>query len=102
MQPLAGAFLYRLGHGPLKAERRVRFPYALPPQKQGVFEDFRPRKPKMSRKVRIKVTIFSLNLPHPAPSWSTLKTNSAGALMEKWSHPITVDDPGLTWREAGG
>ena len=26
----AGAFVYRLGHGPLKAERRVRFPYALP------------------------------------------------------------------------
>ena len=25
-----GAFVYRLGHGPLKAERRVRFPYALP------------------------------------------------------------------------
>jgi hypothetical protein len=28
--PLNGAFVYRLGHGPLKAERRVRFPYALP------------------------------------------------------------------------
>src|SRR5437867_7467264 len=27
---LFGAFVYRLGHGPLKAERRVRFPYALP------------------------------------------------------------------------
>ena len=27
-----GAFVYRLGHGPLKAERRVRFPYALPDQ----------------------------------------------------------------------
>ena len=27
---LGGAFVYRLGHGPLKAERRVRFPYALP------------------------------------------------------------------------
>src|SRR5882724_1804389 len=27
---LNGAFVYRLGHGPLKAERRVRFPYALP------------------------------------------------------------------------
>jgi hypothetical protein len=26
----SGAFVYRLGHGPLKAERRVRFPYALP------------------------------------------------------------------------
>ena len=25
-----GVFVYRLGHGPLKAERRVRFPYALP------------------------------------------------------------------------
>src|SRR5437773_12498607 len=25
-----GAFVYRSGHGPLKAERRVRFPYALP------------------------------------------------------------------------
>ena len=25
-----GAFVYQLGHGPLKAERRVRFPYALP------------------------------------------------------------------------
>ncbi len=30
--PLRGAFVYRLGHGPLKAERRVRFPYALPLQ----------------------------------------------------------------------
>jgi hypothetical protein len=28
--PLHGAFVYRLGHGPLKAGRRVRFPYALP------------------------------------------------------------------------
>ncbi len=28
--PLDGVFVYRLGHGPLKAERRVRFPYALP------------------------------------------------------------------------
>ncbi|MEY3276508.1 MAG: hypothetical protein RL153_1776, partial [Verrucomicrobiota bacterium] len=28
--PIVGAFVYRLGHGPLKAERRVRFPYALP------------------------------------------------------------------------
>lgn len=27
---LSGAFVYQLGHGPLKAERRVRFPYALP------------------------------------------------------------------------
>lgn len=27
---LVGVFVYRLGHGPLKAERRVRFPYALP------------------------------------------------------------------------
>ena len=27
---LIGVFVYRLGHGPLKAERRVRFPYALP------------------------------------------------------------------------
>jgi mRNA-degrading endonuclease RelE of RelBE toxin-antitoxin system len=27
-----GVFVYRLGHGPLKAERRVRFPYALPNQ----------------------------------------------------------------------
>jgi hypothetical protein len=27
---LDGAFVYQLGHGPLKAERRVRFPYALP------------------------------------------------------------------------
>jgi hypothetical protein len=27
-----GAFVYQLGHGPLKAERRVRFPYALPPE----------------------------------------------------------------------
>ena len=26
----SGAFVYQLGHGPLKAERRVRFPYALP------------------------------------------------------------------------
>jgi hypothetical protein len=25
-----GAFVYRLGHGLLKAERGVRFPYALP------------------------------------------------------------------------
>ena len=25
-----GAFVYQLGHGPLKAGRRVRFPYALP------------------------------------------------------------------------
>ena len=25
-----GAFVYQLGRGPLKAERRVRFPYALP------------------------------------------------------------------------
>jgi len=25
-----GVFVYRLGHGPLKAERWVRFPYALP------------------------------------------------------------------------
>ena len=25
-----GAFVYQLGHGPLKAERRVRFPCALP------------------------------------------------------------------------
>ena len=25
-----GVFVYRLGHSPLKAERRVRFPYALP------------------------------------------------------------------------
>ena len=30
---LAGAFVYQLGHGPLKAERRVRFPYALPEAK---------------------------------------------------------------------
>ena len=30
MGPPAGAFVYQLGHGPLKAERRVRFPYALP------------------------------------------------------------------------
>jgi len=29
---LGGAFVYQLGHGPLKAERRVRFPYALPIQ----------------------------------------------------------------------
>ena len=28
-QPV-GALVYRLGHGPLKAERRVRFPCALP------------------------------------------------------------------------
>ena len=27
---LAGVLVYRLGHGPLKAERRVRFPCALP------------------------------------------------------------------------
>ncbi len=27
-----GAFVYQLGRGPLKAERRVRFPYALPPE----------------------------------------------------------------------
>ena len=27
---LVGVLVYRLGHGPLKAERRVRFPYALP------------------------------------------------------------------------
>src|ERR1039457_1276511 len=26
----AGVLVYRLGHGPLKAERRVRFPCALP------------------------------------------------------------------------
>ena len=25
-----GPFVYQLGHGPLKAERRVRFPYGLP------------------------------------------------------------------------
>jgi hypothetical protein len=25
-----GALVYRLGHGPLKAERRVQFPCALP------------------------------------------------------------------------
>ena len=30
MSHLIGAFVYQLGHGPLKAERRVRFPYALP------------------------------------------------------------------------
>ena len=27
---MVGAFVYQLGRGPLKAERRVRFPYALP------------------------------------------------------------------------
>jgi hypothetical protein len=27
---LVGVFVYRLGRGPLKAERWVRFPYALP------------------------------------------------------------------------
>ena len=27
---LDGALVYRLGHGPLKAERRVQFPCALP------------------------------------------------------------------------
>lgn len=27
---LVGLFVYRLGHGPLKAERWVRFPYGLP------------------------------------------------------------------------
>src|SRR5216117_717765 len=27
---VVGGVVYRLGHGPLKAERRVRFPYALP------------------------------------------------------------------------
>ena len=30
-----GAFVYQLGRGPLKAERRVRFPYALPIQIPG-------------------------------------------------------------------
>ena len=29
--PSDGALVYRLGHGPLKAERRVQFPCALPP-----------------------------------------------------------------------
>ena len=29
---LAGVFVYRLGRGLLKAERGVRFPYALPTQ----------------------------------------------------------------------
>ena len=29
-EPLAGVFVYRLGRGLLKAERGVRFPYALP------------------------------------------------------------------------
>jgi mRNA-degrading endonuclease RelE of RelBE toxin-antitoxin system len=33
-----GAFVYRLGHGPLKAERRVRFPYALPKPNMGPFQ----------------------------------------------------------------
>ena len=27
---IRGVLVYRLGHGPLKAERRVRFPCALP------------------------------------------------------------------------
>src|SRR5882724_10384987 len=35
-----GAFVYRLGRGLLKAERRVRFPYALP-KSQNVGDDVR-------------------------------------------------------------
>ena len=30
MLNLSGPFVYRPGHGPLKAKRRVRFPYGLP------------------------------------------------------------------------
>jgi hypothetical protein len=46
-----GAFVYRLGRGPLKAERRVRFPYALPtqetPQIQAFSQTSSPRRAKM-------------------------------------------------------
>ena len=43
-------FVYRLGHGPLKAERRVRFPYALPSL---IIND-----------LRINKGVFDLNLQH--------------------------------------
>jgi hypothetical protein len=44
-----GVFVYRLGHGPLKAERWVRFPYALPLPINGLHKSASERQVKPAR-----------------------------------------------------
>src|SRR5436309_695834 len=57
----SGAFVYRLGHGPLKAERRVRFPYALP------FQSARPGRQELQpiQEIRSRVVGQCLHIGLP-------------------------------------
>src|SRR5688500_530822 len=53
----SGAFVYQLGHGPLKAERRVRFPYALPNPRRGPLS-FVKHSPRMTKRTKPLVGII--------------------------------------------